>query len=389
MATAGDRITGPDGDSPSDFAEPGRETAEQAASPPTKDVAEHRSQSILYEPSWIDRLTDWVSRLPIPAWVFYPVLGLALALLLSSVAWAGRVDDPVMFLVNYLLEAMTLVFILALIHYLDHSAAAALARFRRVLAVDDAAYKELNYQLTTLPAWPTLLAWSLGAIYAIASLLANVVTYENRNGISLVVSLPVIVMDVGFRILIYVLVGVLIYHTLHQLRMVNEIYTRHTRINLFQLGPLYSLSSLTALTAIGIGIPTYLWFQINILSADSSYLSDIFQTIVLGIVIVVTFISPLLGAHSLLEKEKQRLNDEVARRMEATIARLHKQIDNDVLDDRAALKETLDGLVTEQGVIQKLRTWPWRTETVGGLGLAFLLPILIWVVQRVLERLGF
>ena len=64
MATAGDRITGPDGDSPSDFAEPGRETAEQAASPPTKDVAEHRSQSILYEPSWIDRLTDWVSRLP-------------------------------------------------------------------------------------------------------------------------------------------------------------------------------------------------------------------------------------------------------------------------------------------------------------------------------------
>lgn len=202
-------------------------------------------------------------------------------------------------------------------------------------------------------------------------------------------SLPVIVMDVGFRILIYVLVGVLIYHTLHQLRMVNEIYTKHTRINLFQLGPLYSLSSLTALTAIGIGIPTYLWFQINILSADSSYLSDIFQTIVLGIVIVVTFISPLLGAHSLLEKEKQRLNDEVARRMEATIARLHKQIDNDVLDDRAALKETLDGLVTEQGVIQKLRTWPWRTETVGGLGLAFLLPILIWVVQRVLERLGF
>ena len=146
MATAGDRITGPDGDSPSDFAEPGRETAEQAASPPTKDVAEHRSQSILYEPSWIDRLTDWVSRLPIPAWVFYPVLGLALALLLSSVAWAGRVDDPVMFLVNYLLEAMTLVFILALIHYLDHSAAAALVRFRRVLAVDDAAYKELNYQ---------------------------------------------------------------------------------------------------------------------------------------------------------------------------------------------------------------------------------------------------
>jgi hypothetical protein len=52
------------------------------------------------------------------------------------------------------------------------------------------------------------------------------------------------------------------------------------------------------------------------------------------------------------------------------------------------LKETLDGLVTEQGVIDRLRTWPWRTETMRGLGLAFLLPIIIWAVQRVLERLG-
>ena len=41
-----------------------------------------------------------------------------------------------------------------------------------------------------------------------------------------------------------------------------------------------------------------------------------------------------------------------------------------------------------QGVIDKLRTWPWRTETVSGLGLAFLVPILIWIIQRVLERLG-
>jgi hypothetical protein len=105
--------------------------------------------------------------------------------------------------------------------------------------------------------------------------------------------------------------------------------------------------------------------------------------------IVVAFIWPLLGAHSLLEREKQRLQDEVARRIEATIAKLHKQVDSDELEDRAVvLKDTLDGLITEQGVINKLRTWPWRTETVSGLVLAFLRPIVIWIVQRVLQRLG-
>jgi hypothetical protein len=91
----------------------------------------------------------------------------------------------------------------------------------------------------------------------------------------------------------------------------------------------------------------------------------------------------------LLEREKQRLQDEVARRIEATIARLHKQVDSDELGDSATkLKDTLDGLVTEQGVIDKLRTWPWRTETVSGLVLAFLLPILTGIVQRLLQRLG-
>ncbi|MGH7425775.1 MAG: hypothetical protein ACREJP_06375, partial [Candidatus Methylomirabilales bacterium] len=33
-----------------------------------------------YPPSWVDRLTDWVERLPIPWWLFYLALGAASAL---------------------------------------------------------------------------------------------------------------------------------------------------------------------------------------------------------------------------------------------------------------------------------------------------------------------
>ena len=49
-----------------------------------------------------------------------------------------------------------------------------------------------------------------------------------------------IVLSTCSSLLIYVLVGVLVYHTLHQLRTVDVIYTKHTRINLFQQGPLYA-----------------------------------------------------------------------------------------------------------------------------------------------------
>jgi hypothetical protein len=196
------------------------------------------------------------------------------------------------------------------------------------------------------------------------------------------------IVEITMRSLIYGAIGLVIYHTIHQLLMVNKIYTNYTRINLFELGPMYALSGLAARTAIGIGIPTYLWFQFSSASTTGISPADLAETIVMGIIIVVTFIWPLWGAHNLLGREKQRLQDEVARRIEATIAALHSRIDTGELQDRAQLKDTLDGLVTEQGVIDKLRTWPWRTETVRGLGLAFLLPIIIWVVQRVLERLG-
>ena len=116
--------------------------------------------------------------------------------------------------------------------------------------------------------------------------------------------------------------------------------------------------------------------------------SDIIQTGFLGSLGVVTFLWPLLGTHRWLAREKQRLQDEVGRRIEATLAILHQRADASDLQDFAAQGGVLDRLLVEHGVIDKLRTWPWRTETVGGLGVAFFVPIVIWVVQRILERLG-
>ena len=138
----------------------------------------------------------------------------------------------------------------------------------------------------------------------------------------------------------------------------------------------------------GIAIPTYLWFQANSMTTMGNTAPNIVQTVILGAVGIITFVSPLVGAHWLLEREKQRLRDDVGRRIETTIDTLHNRADAGQLEGYAEQKGVLDGLIAEQGVIDKLRTWPWRTETVSGLGVAFVLPIIIWIVQRILERLG-
>lgn len=343
-------------------------------------------QFSLYRPSWVDRLTGWVRRLPGPGWGFYLALGLALAGLALLVLWAGDVPLTGPVLVAYILSGLSQAYFLGLIHFLDNSAAAALARFRPVLAVDEAGYERLRYRLTTLPARPAWVASALGALYALAVLLINSQTGASTGR----ETFPAYVtgLYVAYSLSISALAALTIYHTIHQLRTVSRIYTGHTRINLFQSGPLYTLSTLAARTAIGISLPTYAWFWLNLLAPGGLSISDLIPSVLFSVMILVTFIWPLLGAHRLLAREKQKLLDEAARRIEATIQRLHGHVDSGDMDHRGALKDTLDGLVIEQGVIRKLRTWPWQPETASGVGAAFLMPVILWVIQRLLTRLG-
>jgi hypothetical protein len=251
--------------------------------------------------------------------------------------------------------------------------------------VDDAGYSSLHYRLTTIPPRSTLIATLLGVAYTVVALATELFATMQAAGVE---SLLLGVFIWTFNLVLYALVAVVVYHTLHQLRVVNAIYTKYALINIFQQGPLYSLSGLTARTAVGIAIPTYLWFQANSMTTMGNTAPNIIQTVILSAVGIVTFVSPLLGAHRLLEREKQRLQDDVGRRIESTIEALHTRADTGQIEGFAEQKGVLDGLLAEQGFLDKLRTWPWRTETVRGIGVAFVLPIIIWLIQRLLERLG-
>ena len=120
----------------------------------------------LYSPSWVDRLFDRIERRTAPPWVFYAGLALALVGLETAVKFADG-TYPAWFHPYHLVLALTGVYYLALVHWLDRMAARILTAFRPIMTVDDATYARLAYELTTLPARPTLgfnaiwVAWSL------------------------------------------------------------------------------------------------------------------------------------------------------------------------------------------------------------------------------------
>jgi hypothetical protein len=347
----------------------------------TEDQARAEGKSRSYAPSWLDRFHAWLGRLPGPIWLYYLGIWLVLVLLQIAALWGEGAYPAGTFPVNHIFIAGLSPFLLALSQVLDGRADAALATLRPVMRASEEEYRRLRYRLVTLPARPTLLA-SLVAVTAIILLNLATDSFRDFGGLG---AFPI------SRIVIYLtyigawwVVAAFLVHTVHQLKTIHLIYTQHTRINLFNMRPLYGLSGVTALTGAGLTAITYGWMAIN-----PDLLGNVISmAIVLPITILAgaTFLWPLLGVHRLLEEEKGQLLDECSLRIESAIAVLHQRVDGEQLGEMDDLNKTIASLEIEQNLLERIPTWPWRPETVRLLITALALPLGLWLMQYVLQR---
>jgi predicted secreted protein len=339
------------------------------------------SKTYPYPPSWLDRFTGWVERLPGRSWVFYPALGLVLAFVVTVVQWRAGSYPIGTFDAFHVWFAIQIPYFLALIRYLDGAAEAALRNFRPALNVSEAEYAELRYRLTTAPARPTLLG-SLAGVTVAVLILPMVPHYLSLLGWSTLP--PALVIAYGLFFLMMWVVGALVYHTMHQLRLVSHIYATQAIVNLFDLSPLYAFSSFTSQTAVGLIIFNYLWFAT---APDLLYQPlGIGFGVFYAVVAAVTFLWPLLGIHRRLVEEKQRLLRECSQRLAATIAELHGRVDAGELLSMDELHDTMAGLEIEWSALTRIPTWPWQPETLRGFITALLLPAVVFLLQFVLQR---
>ena len=315
-----------------------------------------------------------------PVWFFYLALTVILAGIQILIQWDGR--GPVH--TFPLLYIFTIPYNLALIHYLDRVAAQALERFRPLLNVNTGEYHDLLYRLTTLPARPTLVATFIGMLYGIWAL--TWIPLESKIQDLHFIDTPLsIVFNHGLALPIWGAFGVTVYHTLHQLRIVQQIYNHCTGIDLYALRPLYAFSTLSAQTAMGVAFIVYLWY----LAAPSLYFfsSNVLHLLALTFLSLLTFALPLAGAHRVLVEEKDRLLYEKGERLRAAVAELHRRLDANELVDMDNLNKALASLELEHTTLERISTWPWKPETAQAVAAALLFPAVVWLIQWVLERM--
>lgn len=335
-----------------------------------------------YKPSWIDRFTNWVEKLPVPAWVFYAGLGVALLLCQMLFLWLdGGLAKAQVLLPVIIFNAFFVPFPLALIQFLDNQAVTALNSMRPTVEMTQAEFDEVQYKLSNMPSRATLIAGLAMLVFAI--LMERLWIAPVR--FAALEQLPV------FAIVFHIidkspafLLGALIYHTIRQLRLVNTIHSKHLRISLFNLRPLQAFSKLTASTAVGLVIGVYAWMLINPeLLADPVSIGFVGAFTILA---VAVFVWPLYGVHRLMEMEKESMLHQIDLHFERVFA----EFDGRFRDDDYAAIERLNGTISSLEIqhrrIRAIPTWPWRPETARFALTAIALPLILTILQFIVAQ---
>jgi hypothetical protein len=175
------------------------------------------------------------------------------------------------------------------------------------------------------------------------------------------------------------------YHSLRQLRLVNRTVRMVKKVNLFQIDPVYAFSRVTSRTGISWMIMlslTLLTFPVQLTNVP------VLAILVLQVLLALAaFVLPLRFVNQYLVSEKRSLLAELNQRVERTLERLHRHLDENEMGEVAELNEAITALNAERDILTSIPTWPWRAGTLTGFLSALILPIILFLLQLVLEKL--
>ena len=177
------------------------------------------------------------------------------------------------------------------------------------------------------------------------------------------------------------------YQLVRQMRIVSRALADAT-VDPFLAGPLNALSWLTARTGIVLVIivATSVLFVPLTDDLPAFILNYAPFTILPSLVAVIAFVVPLSGTHTRLDAEKDRLVAEADARLKGLLAEINRDVDERDLARADGLNKSLSSMLQQREVLAKLPTWPWSTTTLRAFVSAMLLPIVLFLIQRVLAQ---
>jgi hypothetical protein len=343
-----------------------------------------------YKPSWVDRLTDFIERLPAPPWLVYLVLAVALVAIFIAVQDRQGAYRAEGFFAWHIFVAVQPLYAVMAVHYLDRVAANAIRQFRPAMKGGEIEFDAALYRLTTLPARQVAIAGMIGALFVLIQLLGirDAETFAAFYRIA-PTSISLAVNNV-YIVVTWFVYGVWIYHALHQLKVIDWLYTSGAVVDPFYPEPLYALSGITFRIVIVVLPASYGWYLVvtggtlSALPPEPGLILTYIFTLGLALLAIIW---PLWGAHQLLVDAKNQALEGNARNYKAVVEELHRIVSARELDEIDLWHKALSALDMERRHLDRLATWPWSQGAFRNLMLALIVPILVWIAQYGLQQL--
>lgn len=336
-----------------------------------------------YPSSWFDRLLDFIDSLPGPAWAYMGALLLIMFVYLQIVLWLnGALRFPEIDLVRaFFLPFVP--YVLGVWIYLRRVAREALAKLAPLLHAEQEELASLEYELTHMPARSTWIvtALTLGAYVLFLWFIPR--RYYQLYGPSPETAIYQLIW-IQLPSMVFSNLGV--YRSVFILRQVNRILNRIERIDLYQTSALYAFSSLTAQIAVALLAPAYYLFAVQqeLVMTNAPLLTLLLLVIPVA---VACFLLPLREMHNRIVHEKASRLSATHSVFQALTARVHRAVEADGLQEMDGLNKALSNVVIERDALERIPTWPWERGTLTGFLTALILPIVLWMITRLLERM--
>jgi len=332
-----------------------------------------------YKPSRLHSIYRWVDRLPGPYWLFSITFILFTGLLNHIVAWNENILPYWKINSDFALTGFQFGYFFFGIDFLFRTAKTSLIEFRPLLNLREDEFNHILFEFTHLPANTTRIFFLIGAAIGTAMGYYLLPIQPGLNTAFPELEIPLYTITIA-------IIFVLFYMIIRALRLVNGLFEKVEKIDIFNQDYIYAMSRYSAWLIIIISIQTSL---ITVTTQGFMAVGDNYMLVLLFILYFILLIIlwiPFHGINRKLVSEKSRLLAEVNRRIVKIIDLIHKKVDSGKFRNIADLKETLEGLKIEKEMVEAVHTLPWKTSTITGLVTALFLPLIISVLTALISK---
>lgn len=344
-------------------------------------------KDVLYPPSWVDRLLDWIDRLPVPTWAFFLILFFVSTLGSHAISWLNNTlpwGQPSFLQV---LNGVWPPLVLFVIYNTDNLAEEAMHRFEPLVRTKRDEFQDLSYRITTMPAGIPAILYLVALVLMgwLAIQDPRMVIYETPTG-----DIHPLSWVIGFILSVpsYSMAPIIFYHALRQLYLITKVFELVDEVNVFHQQPMYAFSGLTMRTALWFLSMVYVTYVSNLLYEATLTEDTINLSIAAGLVPASLFvvIVPLLGIHRRLVHAKGDVLAKNSHQIEKAQLNLYKAIDKNDADHIKSADAAITSLYRVHEQLKAVPTWPWATGSFRNFLSAILIPMMLWLLQTLASR---